>query len=236
MRYTHPQIHDKMAALGALYFTVLILILLQVVFPLFAIVFYGLKGVEATCERRNPEPCWTDRCPLPLLAISFISALGCLSLVAGATTNFVVFLFGHVVNGISGALVLAGVSVASGYVGWGAYNRWIHAWWGAYALIVLTSSSMMLTFSETDIETLYTHMGYSPGQIIRLQEFYPFNSALFIFISCLWGIMACGYLVWVRDCFRREKAAVEVKSYQQRKAEEEATKPEEPPRPRMRLD
>jgi len=226
-----------MAALGILYFAILVLILLQVVFPLLTIVYYGLKGVKGTCERRNPEPCWTDRCPLPLLAMSSISALGCLSIVAGATTNYVVFLFGHIVSGVHGALVIAIISVAFGYVGWGAYTRKMHAWWGAYALILLASASMMLTFSEMDMTTLYTHMGYSSGQIARLHEFYPFNPALFTFISCVWGIMACTYLVWARDCFRPENDVVEVKSYQQRKAEEEADKPKPAQsRVRMRLD
>jgi len=225
-----------MGALGILYFVVLVLLLLQVVFPLVSIVFYGLKGVEATCERRNPEPCWTDRCPLPLLAMSFVSALGCLSIVVGSTTNHVVFLFGHVASGIPGVLVLAAISVASGYIGWGAYARKMHVWWCAYALVLLTSASMMLTFSEMEMDTLYTHMGHAAEQIARLQEVYPFNPALFTFLSCAWGIMACAYLVWVRDCFRPEKAETEVKSYQQRKAEEEAAKPKEPPRARMRLD
>jgi hypothetical protein len=55
-------------------------------------------------------------------------------------------------------------------------------------------------------------------------------------MSFLFYLTACGYPVWVRDCFRSEKVAVEVKSYQQRKAEEQAATPEEPPRPRMRLD
>lgn len=159
---------SPMAALGALYFAVLVLILLQVVFPLVSIVFYELKGVKATCERRNPQSCWTDRCPLPLLAISFISLLGCLSIVVGTTTNHVAFLFGHVVSGMSGALVLAIVSVASGYVGWGAYNRRMHAWWGAYVLVVLTSSSMMLTFSgmEMGARLLPSRKGRSRSQIL----------------------------------------------------------------------
>ena len=225
-----------LAALGILYFSILVLILLQIVFPLVSIVFYGLKGVEATCERCNPEPCWTDRRPLPLLAMSFISALGCLSIVVGFTTNHVVFLFGHVVNGIPGALVLAVISVASGYVGWGAYTRKMHAWWGAYVLVVSTSASMMLTFSEMEMDTFYARIGYTAEQIAQLQEFSPFNPALFTLLSCAWGIMACAYLVWVRDCFRPEKAEIEVRSYQQRKAEEEAANPEEQPRRRMRLD
>jgi hypothetical protein len=225
-----------MAALGALYAVVLVLVLLQVVFPLITIVFYGLKGVQATCARRNPQPCWTDRCPLPLLAMSFVSAIGCLTVVAGATTNFVVLLFGRILTGLPGALVLALISLASGYIGWSAFRRRMPAWWGAYALVLLTSSSMMLTFSEVDMETLYERMGYAPEQIGRLLELYPVNGAVLTFLSCVWGIMACAYLVWVRDCFRPQEAEVEVKSYQQRRAEEAEARPAETPQPRMRLD
>ncbi len=87
-----------MAALGILYFTIAVLVILLVVLPLALVVYYELKGVKATCERRNPEPSWTDRCPLPLLAMGFISIMGSLSIVVGATTNYVVFLFGHATN------------------------------------------------------------------------------------------------------------------------------------------
>lgn len=226
-----------MAALTVLYSAVLVLILLQVVFPLVCIVFYGLQSVQATCEQRHPDPCWTDRCPLPLLAMGFISVLGCFSLLIGTTTNFVVFVFGQVLSGLPGAGVLALVSIGSGYVGWGALTRRMHAWWGAYALVLLTSASMMLTFSEIDVDALYGHMGYRPEQIDALRSLYPLNPAMLIFLSCLWGIMACTYLVWVRDCFQPEKVVRSVKSYQQRKAEEAAAAAvSEPHRPRMRLD
>ena len=62
------------------------------------------------------------------------------------------------------------------------------------------------------------------------------NPGVLTVISCIWGIMACIYLVWGRDCFCPEKDVEEVKSYRQFKAEEEAAKPSEEPRARMRLD
>ena len=223
--------------LAILYFVVFILLFLQVVFPVIAVAFYGLASVRATCERRNPEPSWTDRIPLPLLAMGFISTLGCLSIVAGAATRYTVFLFGHVVSGLTGGLVIAGLSLACGYVGWGAFTRKMHAWWGAYVLVFITCSSLMLTFAELDLPVLYAHLGYSPERIEQQQKFLSFSPATLTFISCVWGIMASIYLVWVRDCFRPEKDVVEVKSHQQRMAEEEAAKPKPaPPRNRMRLD
>jgi len=227
------------ASLGMLYFSVFVLVLLQLVFPVFGIVFYGSASVRATCERINPEPSWTDRHPLPLIAMTFISATGCLSIVIAAPSNYVVFLFGHMVDGLPGFAVVALVSVACGYVGWGAFTRRMHAWWGAYALVFLISASLMLTFSEMDMASIYACMGHSDGQIENLQRFYPFSSAMLTYMACVWGIMACIYLLWVRDCFCPEKDQVVVKSYQQRKAEEDAAKPTAKPakpRPRMRLD
>ncbi len=223
-------------ALAVLYFSVLVLVVLGVLFPLAVSLFYGRKSVKETCERLNPAACWTDRCPLPLLAMSFISLLGSLSIVFGATSNYTVFFFGRVFSGAPGFVVVALISVAFGYVGWGAYTRKMHAWWAAYALVLLISASMMLTFSELDMPELYAHMGYSAAQVVQLESFRMLNPSMLTFMSCTWGVMACIFLVWVRDCFRAEKDEVVVKSYQQIKAEEEAARPERPPRPRMRID
>jgi hypothetical protein len=193
------------AAMPVLYFIIGVLFVLQILFPLAAIVFYSMGGVRGTCERRNPGSCWTDRIPLPLLAMGFICTMGCFSIITGATTNYVVFLFGKVATGGLGAAIVALLSIGFGYVGWGAFTRKIHAWWGGYALVLLTCSSMMLTFSEMDMETLYGQMGYSPEQIVQLALYDAFNPAMLTFISCIWGIMACIFLVWVRDCFYPEK-------------------------------
>lgn len=223
-------------ALDFLYALISVLVLLQVAFPVIGIAFYGAPSVQATCARLNPAPSWTDRCPLPLLAMSFISITGSFSILFAGTTNYTVFVFGHVLSGVPGLVVVAFISAVCGYVGWGAYTRKMHAWWGAYALIVLISASMMLTFSGMDMAAVYDLMGYTEEQSLHLQQFYPLSPSTLTFMSCAWGVMACIYLVWVRDLFRPERDVVEVKSYQQRRTEEAAAKPEDAPRIRMRLD
>ncbi len=223
-------------AVAVLYAAVGMLFLLHMVFPLAAIVFYGMKGVRNSCERRNPRPCWTDRLPLPLMAMGCISILGSLLVVAGGFENHVVFFFGRVLSGGWGACVLLAVSAGSAYVGWGAFTRRMHAWWGAYVLVLLVCSSMMLTFAEIDMETLYLRMGHGAGDVDRLERFIPFSPAALTFVSCIWGILACIFLVWVRDCFRPAVPAEAVKSYALRKAEEAAAEHQDRPKVRMRLD
>lgn len=244
--YVLPETYETLEARGtipptallrALYFAVFVLVLLQLVFPIVGILFYGSPSVRATCERINPRPVWTDRHPLPLLAMAFVSATGCLCVVLAASLNYTVFFFGHILDGWAGFLVVAALSLACAYVGWGAFTRRMYAWWGAYALVFLVSASLMLSFSEMDMPTIYAHMGYTAEQTERLLRFYPLGSAVLTWMSCVWGIMACIYLLWVRDCFRPEEKRPVVKSYQQRKAEEENAQPRPGnPRPRMMLD
>lgn len=233
---TECGLFEPLLAMGLLDFAVAVLALVQLVFPVAAIAFFELEGVRGTCERRHPEPCWTDRYPLPLLSMGLVSLLGSLSVFAGATTNHVVFLFGRVASGTPGLLVNLLVSAACAYAGWGAFHRKMSAWWVAYALVLSTSTSMMLTFSGIDSAMLYAHMGYSPEQIAKLELNLPLNPVLLTAAGCAWGVMASAFLVWVRDRFLPEPAAVEFKSYARRKAEEEAAQPAAPVRPRMRLD
>lgn len=224
------------SALVALYVGLFVLIALQLALPLSTILFYSLRGVQATCERRSPDPCWTDRCPLPLMAMGFVSGLGVSTVLLGATTNYVVFVFGRIWTGFPGFMVVAAIAASCGYVGWGAFTRRKQAWWAAYAIILLTSASMMLTFAELDMDLLFERMGYSLEQITRLQQFQVASPAVLTFATCIWGVMACTYLVWVRDCFQPEAVATEVKSYLQRRAEEMEALPQEAARPRMRLE
>jgi hypothetical protein len=244
--YVLPEVHSLMmdsglwspsAALNAVYLTVLLLLLLQLVIPLISIAFYSLKGVESTCCRRNPDPCWTDRIPLPLLVMGFIAALGCCSVFTAASFDYVVFFFGRVVSGWAGLIIVLLISAACGYVGWGAFMQKMQAWWSAYAVILTISCSLMLTFAEVEMDVLYAHMGCTPDQIVQLSRYRVLNPAMLSAISGIWGAMACIYLVWVRDCFLPDTKEEEVKSYEQLMAEQKKSEEDPVPRrPRMRLD
>ncbi len=56
----------------------LMLLVIFFVLPLIWVLFYQGKHVRATCEARDSVVRWTDRCPLPVLAISLWLAFGAL--------------------------------------------------------------------------------------------------------------------------------------------------------------
>jgi len=62
--------------------------------------FYSNRHVKATCEARNPEPSWTDGCPLPLLALCLWTALGTVSFFIMALAGMAVLpVFGQLIAG-----------------------------------------------------------------------------------------------------------------------------------------
>ena len=111
--------------------TVAITAVLYVFIPGAFVLFYGSRHVKATCEWRDPSVRWTDRCPLPVLAVSLLCAFAalCMALMMGCYGWTFPF-FGVVLNGVPGAACILPTAAVLGYVAWGMYRLKIAAWWG----------------------------------------------------------------------------------------------------------
>ena len=65
-----------MAFVGVLMFVGMALsAVMYVIIPGVLVMFYGSKHVKATCELWDPQIRWTDKCPLPVLALSLVAGL-----------------------------------------------------------------------------------------------------------------------------------------------------------------
>jgi hypothetical protein len=103
----------------------------SVVIPGLFILLYRGRDVQATCQSRDPQTRWTDKCPLPVLAISLVAAAEGLALFG---TGISVWTYSHLRAISHGPLVaiadllLAAVSI---YAAWGLYQQSIKAWWAS---------------------------------------------------------------------------------------------------------
>ena len=89
------------------------------------------KSVRATCERRDAKTRWTDRCPLPVLALSLMFAFSFLSMFSLAAYRWTFPLFGSSVSGATGAALAVLIAVVLAYLAWGTYRLQPAAWWCA---------------------------------------------------------------------------------------------------------
>ena len=101
---------------GIMVFVTIIMGLIFMIIPIVWVLFYRSRHVKATCEAYHPTPGWTDRCPLPVLAVSLWLAFGVpMMLMMAVAYHSVVPAFGTFVAGPLGCAIYLILAAIWGY-------------------------------------------------------------------------------------------------------------------------
>lgn len=169
--------------------------------PLALVLFYGSRNVRATCEARDPQPRWTDRCPAPVLALALMSAFAAVSFVVYSVhPTFPVF--GRLWTGAPGTLLFLVGALLEAAVAWGLYRLRPAAWWGRLGLWLLNGGSTIYTFHRgIDWSQVLRASGQpeNPATLQMLQSLFTGPHFLALLVGI--GIAFIGYLIWVRKYF-----------------------------------
>jgi hypothetical protein len=156
---TAPQPMPESVLLVMSFFMIAIMCVLMVAVPLVFALFYSRPSVKATFERRDPAPRWTDRAPLPVLALSFMLCYGAASYIIMAAFMPVVPFFGTYLAGITARVICVLLVAIALYLAWANFQLRVPAWWATLGLAVLGFASAIVTFLRTDISEMYRRMG-----------------------------------------------------------------------------
>lgn len=143
-----------------------VMVFMYLIVPAAFVVFYRSRHVKATCEFYDPEPRWTDRRPLPVLAGASMLLLGTASVVTPAM-GLGVPLFGWIATGAAAWLIAGGFSLASAVLAWGFFHRRRWAWLGALANTVLGGANGLLMFRGGKF---YEQMQLATDQLEMINE------------------------------------------------------------------
>jgi hypothetical protein len=179
---------------------------IYVLLPVLFLLFYQRASVRATCQWRDPQTRWTDRCPAPVLALSVVLAYSAMSMPTSAVYGCVAPFFGVLISGAAGAAVLLLTTLLSALLCWGTYRLKMAAWWGALLLGIAGTVSTALTFSRVGSMEMYEKMGLSGSQLEMIQKT---GAAEWVSmargVSIMAGIVLLGYLLYVRRYFVRRE-------------------------------
>lgn len=103
--------------------------------PLAIFLFYRQPSTRAQCEAAD-ESRWTDRVPLPILAVIIVLAFGSLALLANLS-NPVIEMFGSSVSGAPAAVTLLALGILSAWLAVQFYRLKESAWWTLVLLQVI---------------------------------------------------------------------------------------------------
>jgi hypothetical protein len=182
-----------------------VLACIYIVLPGVFLIFGHHESVRATCQRRDPKIRWTDRCPMPVLALSVMMALSVMSMPSVAAYGFVMPLFGVYISGTAGAVVILLLTLVLAYLAWGTYRLRMAAWWGTLLLFIAGTLNMVITFSGTGLMKMYEKMEMPADQLemIRKMGMVESMSHWAPWMGLVSGAAWLGYLLYVRRYFIR---------------------------------
>lgn len=165
------------------------------------VLLYSGKSVKATCERRDPRQRWTDKCPLPVLVVSFVFAVWAVSMLSMGLYNWAIPFFGSVVSGTAGAVIVLVLALVLAYTARGIYKLDMKAWWCALLVHTGWSVSAIITFFTVSMEEFYEKMDFSRQQLDMMNQFnVMWESGMKLFMG-LWAVAVLAYLIYVRRYF-----------------------------------
>jgi hypothetical protein len=170
--------------------------------PIAFLLFFRRQDVEETCKRRDPVERWTDRCPLPVLAVSLLLGFGAVySLLTAVTTPFMPF-FGRYLTGWAGSAGLVILAGIDGFLAFSLYRLRLAGWWIAVGALGLRVISSALTFRHTDLLQLYAKMGWSEAQLQQMSASPALRSgSMMLWWSLAFTVFFLGYLIWIKRYF-----------------------------------
>jgi len=172
-----------------------------VIIPLAFILFYGNKNVNATCISRDPQVRWTDKCPLPVLAVSLIFVFWALSMLSMGFYSCTIPFFGFILSGAAGAAVALVAMFLFVYMAWGTYKLKINAWWCSVLLVIAWALSSVITFSRVSMLDFCEKMDFPEQQLeIMKESCMPRSFTMALFFG-LWFFGFLGYLLYTRKYF-----------------------------------
>ena len=177
---------------------------IYILLPAIFLIFYHRESVRATCQRRDPQIRWTDRCPMPVLALSIFHTSGALCMPSTAAYGFLIPVFGVFLSGTAGAAVVLFLTLVLAYLAWGTYRLQMAAWWGTLLLWIVGTLNMV-AFPQTGLMEMYEKMGMPAAQLemIRKSGMIEMMSRCMPWMGLVGGAVWLGYLLYVRRYFVR---------------------------------
>ncbi|HET7710839.1 MAG TPA: hypothetical protein VFL80_02820 [Thermoanaerobaculia bacterium] len=130
------------------------LALLHIVIPSIFIALYRNPAMRETLEAHDPVSRWTDRVPVPVLALSLLMGFSAVSLLTGASYA-VIPLFGTTLSGAPAAVVSIALAGLLGWVAFQLYRLRRSAWWTVLLLQLAAIGGGAATFLRAGPEGVF---------------------------------------------------------------------------------
>lgn len=191
-----PRAQEKAFITGMAAFAIIFFIAL----PLAIFLFYKSDRTRETCELRDPRIRWTDRVPVPVLALTILLGFTAISLLI-SLTNPIVPMMGTVLTGGPAAITMLALAGLCAFLTVQLYRLKESAWWTLVLLQVIGGIIGAVTMARMDVNEVYRSAGLLTPQVqaMHLEELYR-NPLLWVLMVGAW-IAYFAFLLAIRKYF-----------------------------------
>jgi hypothetical protein len=192
---------DQPAPAGILVAIGVIGCLLVLVLPALVVALV-LRGRDArlTCEWRDRQERWTDRCPLPVLALSMLLGFGAVALLPNAFT-MPAMIAGRVVTGGAATATYLALAAVLGVTAAGLYRLRPWAWWAEIVLLAAGLANAIPFFQSGRLASLYGAMGLPADEAAFAASLVASPATQVIASASVLAVAA--WLILIRKHFRK---------------------------------
>lgn len=212
----HPESMQFDISYSFIRYTVRLVVQNYFAFPVILILLYSDKGLKQICEHFAPQPSWTDRRPLPVLAASFLLCFQLYPLSRIFSSQQELMSVGWLERQIvPQATVL--VIVLSFVISRGLYRLRTWAWWSAIITTPLFFISFTTLYIQGHYEEIIYHARYyenTPGKIEALNVISDVWLPALLVMLCLMV-----FLIYIKRYFK-DKAASPIPDHNPRTIED----------------
>ena len=177
------------------------LILLPVVF----ILFYRSSNVIKTVQKYDLKERWTDKVPLPVLALCFLLLYTAITPPFYLLGSFGMPFIGFFLSGWLAVIIIVMNSAICIYLVLNVYKLRMKAWYYSLFYYVFGWVSTITTFMLNDVYTFYHKMNMTPKEINNLKVLGITNDS-FLTILIYSGIPYLLFLIYTKRFFKSEVA------------------------------
>jgi hypothetical protein len=179
----------------------LVMSVFLILIPALFIWAYQSKNVVLSFNKYDPKERWTDKCPLPVLGISFSLLYTSIVPVFYFSYGFVIPFFGNFITGIPAFLILLINSTVCIYLAIQVYRLVPKSWQYTIILNSLWIASFLITLMSRDILDMYRLMDFPAQQLAILEGMNFLTSGNMLIIMFIFAVAWFAFLVYARRYF-----------------------------------
>lgn len=178
--------------------TSLVMLVLGTILPLVLVLYYSRDKVREACESLDPGPSWVDGVPLPVMGLCLWMFLGGL-LVFPMTAffNFATIIYGVVVSGVVGGVIMFICGAINLALAWGLYRLRIAAWWASLVYYMFFLGSLLF-YSPEKMQEVYQRMEM-PVELTKAGQ--P-SASYYMMAGSVCLLVMVGYMVFIKRYFK----------------------------------